>query len=90
MKYINLLIILALSSCSSAIQETELAEKILHDVEIAEKAIEHDLEEPPGCCSKQEKYAYTRSRGLCGCFISTDYYIPMGKRNKKRDKRWIN
>lgn len=52
MKYINLLIILALSSCSSAIQETELAEKILHDVEIAEKAIEHDLEEPPGCCSK--------------------------------------
>jgi hypothetical protein len=54
MQYTNLLIILALTSCSSLIQETELAEKILHDVEVVEVEIEHDLEEPAGCNSQTQ------------------------------------
>ena len=46
------LIILLLTSCTTLLEETVLVEKVLHDVEIAERNIETDIEEPPGCNTK--------------------------------------
>lgn len=48
-KYIFLLNIIALTSCSEVIRETHVAEQVLHDIEVAEVAIEKDLIEPEGC-----------------------------------------
>ena len=43
MKYIILLNIVALLSCQRIVDDTHIAEQVLHDVETCEVAIEKDL-----------------------------------------------
>ncbi len=44
-----LFIITMLVSCKTALHETQVAEKLLHDLEEFETQVMKDIEEPPGC-----------------------------------------